>query len=213
MKRLFQTILLLLFITHLRAQTVQELTEQKQTQFKYLLEQIAALQTHIGTIQKGYNLAKNGLQTIAQIKKGDFNLHEGYFASLATVNPSMKQYSKTAAVIALQIGILHQYQQTKKSISAGGAINTDEANYIHKVFTSLMNESLALVDQLISLTTNGSVLLKDDERIKRIDALYGAMQDQYAFAQSFGRSVQLLALQRTKERSDAATLQFLYGLR
>lgn len=212
MKKICSTILFLMFMAHLQAQTVQELTQQKQTQIKYLLEQIAAIQTHIGTVEKGYAVARKGLGTINDIKKGDFQLHSGYFASLSNMNPHLKKYSKIGDIITLQWSILQEYQKTRKSIHGSNGINTDEATYINRVFTNLIRESLALVDHLIALTRSGATQLRDDERLKGIDMIYGAMQDQYAFAQSFGSSVQLLVLQRTKEKRDAATLPFLYGL-
>jgi hypothetical protein len=53
-------------------QNAQEWTRQKKTQIKYLLQQIAANKVYIEYIEKGYNIARKGLQTIHDIKKGDF---------------------------------------------------------------------------------------------------------------------------------------------
>src|SRR5438046_646086 len=88
-----------------RAQTYDEWVRQSKTQKKYLLEQILALKTYIGYAEKGYSIASKGLNTIKDIKDGDFNLHDNFFNSLSAVNPQVKKYSKVAAIIAMQISI------------------------------------------------------------------------------------------------------------
>ena len=44
--------------------------------------------------------------------------------------------------------------------------------------------------------------MKDDERLKRIDALYHDMQDKYSFAQSFAGEANILAARRLREQND-----------
>ena len=67
---------------NLSAQTSSEWFRQKATQKKYLLQQIAALQVYSGYLSKGYSIAKNGLNTIKNIKNGDLLQHSNYFTSL-----------------------------------------------------------------------------------------------------------------------------------
>ena len=89
MKKIVAIALLLSFATSGSAQTFAEWFNQKATQRKYLIQQIAALQVYIGYVSKGYSIAKNGLNTIRDIKRGDFNLHNSYLTSLVTVNPKI----------------------------------------------------------------------------------------------------------------------------
>src|SRR5258705_8026730 len=84
-----------------QAQTWAEWFSQKSTQKKYLIQQIAMLQVYIGYLQKGHNIAKNGLITIGNIKNGHFTLDKDFFASLRNVNPKVKQYVKVADIITL----------------------------------------------------------------------------------------------------------------
>ena len=73
-----------LYIGPVSAQTVNEWVNQKSTQKKYLLQQIAALQVYINYAKKGYNIVSGGINTIRDIKKGDLNLHNTFFSSLKT---------------------------------------------------------------------------------------------------------------------------------
>ena len=67
------TLLLILFISFgqlLQAQTFAEWFQQKKTQKKYLVKKIAALQVYIEFAEKGYKIAKEGLNTIGVFTSG-----------------------------------------------------------------------------------------------------------------------------------------------
>src|SRR5437870_5513652 len=98
-------IFLFAIVNQCTAQTYDEWVRQKETQRKYLIEQIVAFKTYLGYAVEGYSTAKLGLNTIKDIKNGDFNLHDNYFKSLSVVNPQIKKYSKVAAIISMQISI------------------------------------------------------------------------------------------------------------
>src|SRR5438105_1083923 len=113
------------------AQTFDEWFHQNETQKKYLLQQIAALQMYIGYAQKGYSIAKSGLQTIHSIKSRDFNLHNNYFKSLCAVSPTVKKYIKVADIISMQISIAKQVRSTIKQCRQ---LTAKEINYLQQVF-------------------------------------------------------------------------------
>lgn len=91
MKMIF-LIAIILFTHSAKAQTWEEWFRQKETQKKYLLEQIAALQVYIDYAQKGYKIASNGLEIIEQIKTGDLNQHQVFFNSLKRINPAIAKW-------------------------------------------------------------------------------------------------------------------------
>src|SRR5438093_6658250 len=109
------------------AQTFSEWFEQKETQKKYLIEQIAALQTYLGYVQKGYSIAQKGLTTISNIKNGEFNLHTDYFNSLRSVNPNIKSCAKVADIIAMQLRIVQAYKNTYRQVREWNVFNSGEA--------------------------------------------------------------------------------------
>lgn len=67
---------------HLMAQTFSEWFRQNHTQLKYLAAQIAALKSYHLTLQKGYALADDGLDSIWSTNDEDLDLHTRYFQSL-----------------------------------------------------------------------------------------------------------------------------------
>jgi hypothetical protein len=194
-------------------QTYDEMFRQKKTQKKYLLEQIAALQTYIGYAQKGYSIATKGLNAIQDIKHGDFNLHKSFFNSLTSVNPEVKKYSKVAGIIAMQVSIAKHVHNTIKDCKKAKQLTDTELEYLQQVFNNLLDDCTQNLDELLSVITDGEQQMKDDERIKRIDNLYADMQDKQVFVQSFSRSAKELSVQRRNDTYDIQIERKLNGLK
>lgn len=206
---------LLLFVSagnSLQAQTFAEWFQQKKTQKKYLLQQIAALQVYIGYAKKGYNIAKEGLATIGGFTRGEFNLHTDYFNSLKSVNPEIKRYARVTDIIALQVKIVQNYNRSYRRLNSSDAFSNDELAYIGRVFSRLLDDCDKTLDELITITTAGKFEMKDDERMKRIDKLYLDMQDKFTFSQSFSNDAVSLAATRIKEKTDIQTSRVLNGI-
>ena len=199
------TIFLLAIASGVQAQNWQEWTQQKKTQIKYLVSQIAAYQVYATYVEKGYAIAKKGLTAIQNIKKGDFSLHDEYFTSLKNVNPKIKLYWKVADIIALQIKIVQGYHRQKNALLQSSQLTSDEISYCNSVFINLLDGCTHIIDQLILLVTDGSLQMKDDERIKRIDALHAEIKDKYVFEQHFTNEANELSIQRFIDANDVRT--------
>ena len=165
MKKMLLFLLILVSIAgSLKAQTFAEWFQQKKTQKKYLLQQIAALQIYIGYAQKGYQIAKEGLTTIGGFTRGEFNLHADYFNSLKVVNPEIKHYAKVAEIIGLQVKIVQNYNSTYRKLQSTDAFSNDELNYIRSAFSNLLDDCEKTLDELIAVTTDGKLETKDDSK-------------------------------------------------
>lgn len=175
---------------------------QNNKRFLYMLQQIAANKVYIEYLEKGYSIARKGLNTIHDIKKGDFNLHKGFFASLATVNPKIKGYKRVADIIAYQTRIVKTVDITLRSLKESRQFDADELDYNKAVFDNLLEECLKNMDELLLLITSNEFRMKDDERINRIDKLHKSMQDKYSFSQSFSGDCSVLAMQRLTEQAE-----------
>lgn len=214
MKKMLLFLLILMSMAgSLKAQTLAEWFQQKKTQKKYLLQQIAALQIYIGYAQKGYQIAKEGLTTIGGFTRAEFNLHGDYFNSLKVVIPKIKHYAKVAEIIGLEIKIVQIYNSTFRKLKSTDVFSNDELNYIRSAFSNLLDDCEKTLDELIAVTTDGKLEMKDDERIARIDKLYLDMQDKFNFCNSFSNDAKLLAVSRIKEQTDVKTSRALQGIK
>jgi hypothetical protein len=212
MKKILITLITVFSLSFVQAQTPEEWTEQNKTQTKYLMQQLAALKMYGGVVKQGYQITRAGLTLLHNIKEGDFRMHADYFTSLKTVNPNIKAYSKIASLIALHVRIIQHYSKAMKDLKENDRLTGKEITYIQSVFTHLLNVSSALLDELILLTTDGKLQLTDDQRIRRMDALYGEIQNRDTFIRGFIDEVNLLTLQRIKQQRDIKAARHLYGL-
>ena len=183
-------------------QTIEEWTQQKQTQIKYLINQVAANKVYLEYIQKGYAIAGNGLSVIGQIKNGDFTLHKDFFNGLLSINPSIKASSKVAGIIALQIQLIKQTNKNFNNIKDLNQLTADEMNYCHSIIQNLFKDCEQIIQELLMVTENGNIEMKDDERIQRIDQLYSSMQYNYTFSSALNNQMQMLSVLRIHDKSD-----------
>ena len=205
--------LALVLCSSLKAQTWAEWFRQKQTQKKYLLQQIALLRVHFSYVKKGYDIANKGIITISNIKKGDFNLHSDFFGSLKIINPKIKKYLKLADVIAYEAGIIKYSSQTIKSILSKKQFTPQELYYCQQVLKNLLAESAKVIDEVLMVITANQVEMKDDERLKRIDKCYDDMQDKYSFCISFSEELGMLSVRRLAEQVEIDHVKILKGLK
>jgi hypothetical protein len=204
MKKIILVLLLAVFFKgNMHAQAKQQ---------RMLLQQIAALQTYIGYAQKGYSVAKKGLNTINDFKRGEFKLHTDYLTSLKQVNPKIKKYARITEIIALQIKIIKSYKSLYQQIQQDDLFHGDEVDYIKRVFERMLENCDDNMDELLTIITDEKLEMKDDERIKRIDIVYQNMLDNYAFSESFSNQTKLMAVSKAKELKEAKTSRVLHGI-
>lgn len=194
-----------------QAQTFSEWFRQKKTQEKYLLQQIVALQIYIGYARKGYKIAKDGLNLISDLKKGEVNLHSDYFTSLDDVNPHVKEYTHIPKIMALQLMMVKEHQQVLKQLRQDKIFSEGELDHLSEVFNRILDGSSAILDQLIAVTADGPLKMTDDARLERIDVLYGRMMGHYTFFKGFKQECISLAIARFKETGEVQGINKWYN--
>ena len=204
MKKLFFIFsMLIIFPLEIQAQANQR---------KQLLLQIAALQVYIDYAKKGYSAVSKGLNFIGDAKKGEVNLHSDYFTSLLKINPKVKNYYKTAEIISMQFKIMKICKRTSADLKTADLFHGSELDYIQRSFERLLQNCSDTLEQLLAVTTDASLELKDDQRIERIDALHETMLKDYNFCISLSSDANLLSVSKTAEKKDSKNVSAVYGL-
>lgn len=204
MKKLFFIIVILI----ISPQIIQSQAKQR----KELLLQIAALQVYIDYAKKGYSAVSKGLNFIGDAKKGEVNLHGNYFTSLLKINPKVRNYYKTAEIISMQLKIIKTCRRTLADLKTADLFHGNELDHIERSFEKLLQNCGDTLEQLLAVTTDARLELKDDQRIERIDALHETMQEDYNFCISFSNDARLLSVSRTAEKKDSKNASVVYGL-
>jgi hypothetical protein len=184
-------------------QGLSNIFNQKAADLKSMGKQIALLQLYIGWIEKGYSIARSGLTLIGDIKQGELNLHTVFFTSLSSVNPDIKKYSKVAAIIVT----IHAITKELNKISSVQNISTGEMQYLITIKGNLLEDCAKMLDDLISVITDDTYQMTDDERIKRIDGIYSDVNSKWVLAKDFTDEASMISVQRQADRRDIKTLQ------
>jgi hypothetical protein len=200
MKRGF-VIVLLLFLFGQRAAA--------QADINAMVKQIGLYLVYLEDLEKGINIAKEGLTAISEIKNGEFNLHSLFFNSLETVKPAISTYSKIGEIISDQLAIVAGFKTLIKTVNSSGRLTSAEVGYINSVYNNLSNECTKSLADLIAVMTDGKLQMTDDERIKRIDGIYADTKDKYAFTQKFTSQASQLNEERTEALNETEMLKSL----
>lgn len=204
MKKILSLSLIVLFLH----QGIQAQDKQR----KELLLQIAALQVYIDYAKKGYSVVSKGLNFIGDAKRGEVNLHGDYFTSLLKINPKVRNYYKTAEILSMQFKIMKICKRTYSDLKSSDLFHGNELDYIERSFERLLENCNDTLDQLLVITTDSKLELKDDQRLERIDALHKTMLEDYNFCLSFSNEAKLLSLSKSREKGDAENVEEIYGL-
>lgn len=179
---------------------------------KELLLQIAALQVYIDYAKKGYNVVKKGLNFIGDVKKGEVNLHSDYLGSLKKINPKIKKYSRVGEIVLLQLKIIRISNNTFKQLRQDDLFHGDELAYIERSFDRLFESCNRTLDDLLMVTMDTKLEMKDDQRIQCIDNLYKTMLGDYEFCRAFSNEAKMLSVSKVNEKNNVERLRTLSEL-
>lgn len=193
-------ILLILFLSGTKAigQTFNEWFRQKKTQREYLLLQIAKLQVHIENVRKGYQIVKDGLNLVAQLKEGDFSIHQLFFTDLEKIKPAIRQSPRFLAAQQLYLENRQRCRTLLDVLDAytylSGTFKSMIRDYVQATLTNLDNE----LQSLRAVSSDAGVQMSDDERIRRIDIIYTSFLRTKEVLQSDHESISLYNYRRGK---------------
>ena len=176
------------------------------------VQKLAQLKKILSNMKKGYEIVSNAYNTIKDISKGNFNLHDAFLNALLQVSPTVKKYKRVADIISCQSQIVKEYKSAFNRFKASNLFNISETNYMEEVYRNLFNKSLQDLNELTIVITAGKLRMSDDERIAAIDRIYNEISDKLVFLRSFNNEGNILAIQRGREMVDTKVSQKLNGL-
>ena len=176
------------------------------------IEKLAQFKQILSDLKKGYEIVSSGYNTIKNISEGNFSLHKTFLDGLMQLSPTIKKYKRVADIINYQIILVKEYKTAFNRFKKDNNFNSQELEYLGRVYDNLFKQSLKNLDDLVTVITANKLRMSDDERLKAIDHIFADMQDKVMFLRHFNNNTTILAVQRAKERNDAATIRNIYGI-
>ena len=166
------------------------------------VEKLAQLKRILSNMKKGYEIVSTGYNTIKDISKVNFNIHQAFLDGLIQVSPAVRKYKKIAEIISYQTQLVKEYKSAFRRFDASNLFNTNEIGYMDNVYTNLFTKSLQNLEELTMVITAGKLRMSDDERINAIDRIYNDIADKLVFLRTFNKENNVLAIQRGREIID-----------
>ena len=176
------------------------------------VEKLAQLKKILSNMKKGYEIVSTGYNTIKDISKVNFNIHQAFLDGLIQVSPAVRKYKKIAEIISYQTQLVKEYKSAFRRFDASNLFNANEIKYMDNVYSNLFNKSLQNLEELTMLITAGKLRMSDDERINAIDRVYNDIADKLVFLRTFNKENNVLAIQRGREMVDTKVSKKLNGL-
>ncbi|WP_146202898.1 hypothetical protein [Pedobacter paludis] len=208
MKRAIIIPFLLVVSFQVNAQTVVgSIFNQQNNEKKTMIQQILFTKTYREAAKAGYNICREGWNTVKGFRDGEYNLHNLFFTSLKKVNPAVKGYLKVGEIIKLQNDIILECSSLRKNLNSSQNMTQDELRYVGKVCERLLKDCEQAIEQLLAVLSDSQLEMRDDERIERIDTLYEEMLDRRRFSNTFYLGAVELSREKKSELQQINTLR------
>lgn len=185
---------------------------QKSGDYKVMLQQIAKLQVQIYQVKQGYDIVRNGLNTIGNWTNGEYKLHQNHFNSLVNVNPNIKNSEKVQEARKIYREILREFNSAIVRAQGSGLFDPKEITYYNQVNERLIKDCRHLIESLTAMVSDGQLKMTDDERMANIDKYHAEMLSNYTFARNFCGDIRSTQLARKKYKDDAEQVRMLFGI-
>ena len=186
---------------------------QEAKQLLLNVEKLAQLKLMLSHMKTGYKILEKGYTSIKNISQGNFNLHRDFLDGLLQVSPAVKQYSKVADIIRVQLKLVKESKAALAEFRGTKQFTITEIEYLGNVYANLLKECLKTLDELAMVVTAGKLRMSDDERLQAIDKIYDEVMEQYTFLNEFNNGTAILSLQREKEKMDIDLMRKVHGLK
>jgi hypothetical protein len=178
---------------------------------------IQRLQNKTIWLQNAQKTLENKMSKLKLIEISDWSkkqkeLYAKYFDELRKVKNAISSYQAVRDIIKKQVQLVQEYSKAFNLSKQDKNFTADELNYMQKVYTGILDESIKNIDQ-IQLVINVFATQMTDA--KRLDIIYAAgnnIEQNITDLRQFNQQNIIISLQRSKEKNDINVVKKLYGL-
>lgn len=157
-------------------------------------------------------LSQTKLTEISDWVQKQKDLYGDYFNELWQVKDAIEYYHRIEEITQTQIRIVNEYQSAYSLFKQDDHFSPDEIDYMGKVYTGIINQSLKNLDQLFLVINSFSTQMADEKRMQIINSAGAAMDENYNDIKTFNSQNMMLSLQRSKDLNEVNVVKQLYGL-
>lgn len=191
-----------------RPQSILDLTEQLAIDG----EKLASMRSTLQDMYRGYTELQQGYTRIRDVVKDNFNLHEVFLDALWVLSPAVKGDPRLGAIINTEYRIVASYKAATGRLNTQPVWTSQELGFITGTYSSLLNRSLAVVEELTLISTDNELRMSDAQRLTALSRIDSEIKEQLGFLERFDAELSIEASRRAQESNDINTLKSIYGL-
>jgi len=157
-------------------------------------------------------MSKLKLDEISDWVEKQRKLYEDYYNELWQVKQVIADYDKVKSIIRLQSRIVSEYTSAYALFKQDKHFTPAEIDYMYKVYTGILGESLKNVDQVLLVVNSLVTQMEDASRMEIINQSAIGIQKNYSDLQRFNQQNIQLSLERGKQQNDVESVKKLYGI-
>jgi len=135
-----------------------------------------------------------------------------YFDELKKVKDAISGYKKVKEIMEKQVRIVEEYKRGFALFKQDKHFTAKEIEYMVRVYTGIVDESLKNLDQLFLVVNALSTEMTDGKRIEIIGAVADHIDENLNDLRDFNSQNIRLSLQRSKDANEINAVKALYGI-
>ena len=128
------------------------------------------------------------------------------------VKSIISYYQRIRDITQKQVRLVDEYDRAWNLIKQDPHFNMAELEYMHKVYSGIINESLKNIDQIFLILDSFTIQMSDAKRLEIINTAADQIDANYDDLRLFNSQNRQLSLQRAKTKHDAEKIKKLYGI-
>lgn len=157
-------------------------------------------------------MTKLKLKQISEWTEKQKEQYQKYFDELQKVKSIIKDYQTVKNMIQMQKRLVDEHSRMWEMLKRDRNFKPSEIQYMERVYTGMLNQSLENVKQLQTIITSDKSKMSDGKRLEIIDAISGRIKKNYDDLRRFNTGNSLLSVSRAKDVQDAQRMKRLYGI-
>jgi hypothetical protein len=157
-------------------------------------------------------LSKLKLDEISQWSQKQKDLYKNYYEELMKVKSVITYYHRIRDITQKQVRLVDEYERAWSLFQQDSHFNEQELNYMQKVYSGILDESVKNVDQIFLILDSFSTQMSDAKRLEIINAAADQIDANYDDLTLFNRQNIVLSLQRAKTKNDVDAVKKFYGI-
>jgi hypothetical protein len=157
-------------------------------------------------------MSKLKLTEISDWSRRQKELYAKYFDELHKVKNAISSYQAVRDIIKKQVQLVKEYSKAFNLSKQDKNFTADELNYMQKVYTGILDESIKNIDQIQFVINAFATQMTDAKRLEIIHAARNNIEENITDLRQFNQQNIIISLQRSKEKNDIDVVKKLYGL-